>query len=88
MLEQDSRGFSMELDIRKSDTYTVLQVAAILGVDPETVRRWIREGEIEAVMTGRGTGGGYRVVHKELERQVQRRYPFLSLDLPASENED
>ncbi|CAN5587453.1 hypothetical protein BH23CHL2_BH23CHL2_26040 [soil metagenome] len=71
----------MQSDIRKSDQYTVPQVAAILGVDPETVRRWIRENEIEAVMTSRGTGGGYRIRHEELVRQVQARYPYLALNL-------
>jgi excisionase family DNA binding protein len=32
---------------------TIEQAAAILGVHPETVRAWVREGKIEAMIWGR-----------------------------------
>ena len=39
--------------------YTVKQVAEKLNVDEETVRRWIRNGEMNAVSTSRK--GGYKI---------------------------
>ena len=36
--------------------YTVKQVAEMLDVDEETVRRWIRNGEMDASSTGRKEG--------------------------------
>ncbi|MDA1218954.1 MAG: helix-turn-helix domain-containing protein [Chloroflexi bacterium] len=33
---------------RPDDTYTVLEIACKYGVNPETVRRWVREAKIPA----------------------------------------
>jgi excisionase family DNA binding protein len=48
---------------------TVEEVAEELRVHPETVRQWIREGELDAFDTGRG----YRVSRKDLDDFIQRR---------------
>jgi excisionase family DNA binding protein len=48
---------------------TVEEVAEELRVHPETVRQWIREGELDAFDTGRG----YRISRKDLDDFIQRR---------------
>jgi excisionase family DNA binding protein len=48
---------------------TVEEVAKELRVHPETVRQWIRDGELEAFDTGRG----YRVSRPDLDAFIQRR---------------
>jgi excisionase family DNA binding protein len=48
---------------------TVEEVAAELRVHPETVRQWIRGGELDAFDTGRG----YRISREDLDDFVQRR---------------
>jgi putative molybdopterin biosynthesis protein len=48
---------------------TVEEVAEELRVHRETVRQWIREGELDAFDTGRG----YRISRKDLDDFVQRR---------------
>jgi excisionase family DNA binding protein len=45
-------------------TLTVLEVAHRLNVQPAVVRRWIAEGRIEAVRSGKG----HRVALSEVER--------------------
>ncbi len=36
--------------------YTVKEIAELLGINPETVRRWIRNGQLEAVQISRKGG--------------------------------
>ncbi|HZO72469.1 MAG TPA: helix-turn-helix domain-containing protein [Ktedonobacteraceae bacterium] len=48
---------------------TVEEVAEELRVHPETVRQWIREGELDAFDTGRG----YRISRLDLDDFIQRR---------------
>jgi excisionase family DNA binding protein len=48
---------------------TVKQVAELLSVRAETVRRWLKEGKVRGVMPG-GTRSGYRIPHAELMRLV------------------
>jgi excisionase family DNA binding protein len=48
---------------------TVEEVAEELRVHPETVRQWIREGELDAFDTGRG----YRISRKDLDDFIQSR---------------
>ena len=38
------------------DQFTVFELASILEVYPETVRRWQRSGKIHGIMTSRKTG--------------------------------
>lgn len=47
----------------------VPEVAERLGLNAETVRRWIRDGKIRALSTG-SDAGGYRVRASELERVI------------------
>lgn len=45
--------------------YEVKDIVEMLNVHEQTVRRWIRQGDLEAVMLGRK--GGYRVKASDLE---------------------
>ena len=47
-----TRGVRLETQERPTDTVTVLEVAAKYGVNPETVRRWVREGKLAARRLG------------------------------------
>jgi excisionase family DNA binding protein len=48
---------------------TVAQVAEQLQVHPETVRVWIRSGELDAM----DIGGEYRISRSDLNDFIQRR---------------
>jgi excisionase family DNA binding protein len=48
---------------------SVHEVAAILGVAEDTVRRWLRERRLRGFMPG-GPRSGYRVRESEIERFV------------------
>ena len=37
-------------------TYTVKEIAELLGTNPETVRRWIRDGKLQAVSNSKKKG--------------------------------
>lgn len=50
----------------ESELLTVQEVAARVRVNPETVRRWLRSGELRGVRLG--ARAGYRVPVAELER--------------------
>jgi excisionase family DNA binding protein len=50
----------------------VPEVAELLRVGPETVRRWLRRGELHGFLLG-GTKLGYRVRGSELLRFIQER---------------
>lgn len=50
---------------------TVEEVAKRLSVHVETVRRWIRSGELQAVDLG--GPAGYRVARSELDRFIRDR---------------
>jgi excisionase family DNA binding protein len=52
---------------------TVPEVAAMLDVQPETVRRWIRQGDLVAAMPG-GVRAGYRVDATQLDAFIKRRH--------------
>jgi len=45
--------------------YTASQVAKLLSVDPETVRRWHRENKIKTVQVG---AGRIRIPENEVKR--------------------
>lgn len=38
------------------DTYSVKEIAGMLNTNPETVRRWIRSGKLEAIQESRKGG--------------------------------
>ena len=48
--------------------YTTRQVAARYGVTEDTVRRWIREGRLEATNIGTGERKIYRMTENNLEK--------------------
>jgi excisionase family DNA binding protein len=52
---------------------TVDDVAKQLKVDEETVRRWIRKGDLAVLSLG-AARSGYRIRTDELERFVNERY--------------
>lgn len=47
--------------------YDVKQVAKMLSVDPETVRRWHREGKIRTVQIG---AGWIRIPESEIKKII------------------
>jgi excisionase family DNA binding protein len=51
---------------------TVPQVAEELQVTVDTVRRWIRAGELPALLTG-GQKTGYRIARADLDAFIERR---------------
>jgi excisionase family DNA binding protein len=55
---------------------TVDQVATRLKVDAETVRRWIRRGELAVLSLG-GPRAGYRIRPDELQRFISERYGIV-----------
>jgi excisionase family DNA binding protein len=57
---------------------TVQQVADVLQVHEETVRRWIREGELPVLDLGRKAG--YRIRPADLEAYIAARYGPVGKD--------
>jgi excisionase family DNA binding protein len=51
--------------------YTVEEIVVMLKIHEQTVRRWIREGQLQAVMLGRKAG--YRVRARDLEAFLAER---------------
>jgi excisionase family DNA binding protein len=49
------------------DMLTVKEVAARLRANPQTVRRWLREGKLHGVLPG-GQKLGYRIPASEVDR--------------------
>ena len=49
---------------------TVQEVASRLGANVETVRRWLRSGQLPGIMPG-GNKLGYRIAESELERFLE-----------------
>jgi excisionase family DNA binding protein len=58
---------------------TVREVADYLKVHEETVRRWIRDGELPVLDLG-GQKTGYRIRRGELDTFIARRYRFVGKD--------
>ena len=59
---------------------TVEQVAELFQVNQETVRRWIRAGELSVLDLG-GPRTGYRILQRDLDTFIKARYG------PASKSE-
>ena len=53
------------MDITKKSTYSVIDISFSLNVDPETVRRWIRNGKLRGHMFSRKEG--YLVSEEDFE---------------------
>ena len=56
----------------QDELLTVLEVAARLKLNPETVRRWIREGKLPAIKLG-PTNAGWRVRASDLDHWLASR---------------
>lgn len=59
--------------------FTVGDVASLLQVTEETVRRWIRGGDLPALHLG-GARAGYRVYPSDLDRFIQHRLGRVRID--------
>ena len=51
--------------------YTVQEVANRLKANPETVRRWLRQGKLKGIMPG-GQKLGYRIRESDLRKFLGR----------------
>lgn len=52
--------------------YTVAQVAKRLQLHPQTIREWLRAGDLVGVRLG-GTKAGWRIAASEVDRFLERR---------------
>lgn len=69
----------MQTPINRFDRlYLVREVAAVLRVAPFTVRKYIREGQLNAVRVGKG----YRVRHSDLDLFVNHKVTSKAVDNP------
>jgi excisionase family DNA binding protein len=59
----------MQVDIDDEDFYTVGEVVEKLKVHPQTVRRWLRQGELRGYLFGDRTG--YRIRKSDLEAFIE-----------------
>jgi len=50
------------------ELWTVEQVAAYLKLNPETIRRWVRRGDIQAISLGEARNAPLRIRQSEVER--------------------
>jgi excisionase family DNA binding protein len=64
--------------MNKDEWMNVEQVADELGVHVETIRKWIREKQLNAVSLGRR--GGYRIRRSALEDFLRRRETMPNQD--------
>lgn len=62
---------------------TVEQVAELLQVNPETVRRWIRSGELPVLDLG-GPKTGYRIKRSEVDAFIAQRHGPVGKDEAAA----
>jgi excisionase family DNA binding protein len=51
----------------KDTLLTVQQVAERLQLNPETIRRWVREGKLRAIKLG-SNRGGFRIRESDIRR--------------------
>ena len=58
---------------------TTEQVAEYLQVTPETVRRWIRAGDLAVLDVG-GRKGGYRIRSDDLGAFIESRFGVVGKD--------
>ena len=59
---------------QNNEWMTVQDVAKYLKVNEETVRRWIRDGELEVLSLGTSNRAGYRILKSALDAFIQARY--------------
>jgi excisionase family DNA binding protein len=59
------------LEERENRLLTVAEVAAYFRVDPESVRRWLRDGKLLGINLGRGPG--WRIRFADLQSFIDQR---------------
>lgn len=64
-------------------TYSTKQVASLLRVDEETVRRWIRTGKLKGDLN-RGKKGGFRIDDMDLYKFVETNPKYQIQELTDS----
>lgn len=55
---------------------TVDEVADLFKVNPETVRRWIRNQELEVLNLG-SRSGGYRIRRSDVDAFARKRFGYV-----------
>jgi excisionase family DNA binding protein len=73
------------MEAREDRLLTVSEVADYFRVDPESVRRWLREGKLLGINLGRGPGWRIRLGDLELFIAERRTKPG---ERPVEEDED
>lgn len=58
----------------RDEWMTVQEVAEYLKVNEETVRRWIRNGELYVLALGSSNRAGYRILRSALDQFIRARY--------------
>lgn len=58
-------------------TYSVKQIAELLSTNPETVRRWIRNGKLQAIQESRKDGNS--VSEDELEKFLKKTPKYATI---------
>jgi excisionase family DNA binding protein len=73
-------NFRREPSMLEKTVYSVDEVADIIGVHPETIRRAIRTGRLKAFRVGGSQRAPFHVTREELERfmQAQPNQPIAS----------
>jgi excisionase family DNA binding protein len=60
---------------------TTEQVAQFLQVNPETVRRWVRAGELPVLRVG-GPKSGYRIRRSDLDAYIEEHFGLVKKRRP------
>jgi excisionase family DNA binding protein len=71
------------MDGPRDELLTVDEVTRILKVHEETVRRWIRSGELPALLLG-SARGGYRVRQTDLDRFIVEKSSLTGKAVPLA----
>ena len=66
------------------DTYSVKEIADMLNTNPETVRRWIRSGKLEAIQESRKSGNVVTKAMMEVFLKNSPKYVGIATGLLAS----
>ncbi len=62
-----------EAEHKRDEWLTVQEITGILKVHEESVRRWIRSGDLPAILLG-STKGGYRVRRSDYDRFLEEKF--------------
>ena len=62
-----------EAEHKRDEWLTVQEITGILKVHEESVRRWIRSGDLPAILLG-STKGGYRVRRSDYDQFLEEKF--------------